>query len=213
MNQFEFTFATAHARAQALMKDNFFWSPTGEATPFGNDDGSDAAYGFREWRLLNTTASPVIYLHELIKRWDYPQFDWQELDSAKIRNYINAHSGVNEAEIQQRMQEFKEMMKQTGDTSLHQFNDEQLRAMVISATKMVGESLISRQDQAIIGTGFAQFALEGKIDTELQTLLITAIKRELLPVIMNTRDAQYHDAWKDALTKLLAVATKMNEGL
>ena len=54
------------------MKDEFYWSPIEETAPFGSDDGSDAAYGFRQWRLLNKNISPVVYLKELIERWQYP---------------------------------------------------------------------------------------------------------------------------------------------
>jgi len=50
MDNFEYSFKNAHPNAQALMKDDFYWSPIEETAPFGSDDGWEAAYGFREWR-------------------------------------------------------------------------------------------------------------------------------------------------------------------
>ncbi|HSV11878.1 MAG TPA: hypothetical protein VLI68_13975, partial [Hanamia sp.] len=45
MDNFEYTFKSANPKAQALMTDEFYWSPIEETAPFGSDDGSDAAYG------------------------------------------------------------------------------------------------------------------------------------------------------------------------
>lgn len=72
MDNFEYTFKSAHPKAQALMTDEFFWSPIEETAPFGSDDGSDAAHGFRQWRFVTKTTSPVIYLKDLIESWQYP---------------------------------------------------------------------------------------------------------------------------------------------
>ena len=88
MDNFEYTFKSANPKAQALMTDEFYWSPIEETAPFGSDDGSDAAYGFREWRLSNKTTSPVIYLKDLIARWQYPFFDYNKMDTTKIKEYI-----------------------------------------------------------------------------------------------------------------------------
>jgi uncharacterized protein YfeS len=40
--KFEFSPKTAHPNAQALMKEDFFWSSIDESAPFGSDGGSDA---------------------------------------------------------------------------------------------------------------------------------------------------------------------------
>ena len=38
MNHFEYSLETAHPNAHALMKEDFFWSPIEESSPFGSDD-------------------------------------------------------------------------------------------------------------------------------------------------------------------------------
>ena len=87
-SRFEFSLKTAHSNAAVLMQEDFYWSPIEETGPFGSDDGSDAAYGFVEWRQRFPFAGPLAYLKDLIPRWGYPYFDWNELDTAKIRAYI-----------------------------------------------------------------------------------------------------------------------------
>src|ERR1044072_4514187 len=99
MNDFQFTFETAHPNAQALMTDDFFWSPIEETGPFGSDDGSDAAYGFSHWRPFNKPISPLTYLDELIREWNYPFFDYHEMDSAKIETYISLRANPDETTI------------------------------------------------------------------------------------------------------------------
>jgi hypothetical protein len=69
MDKFEYSLKTAHPNAKALMTEDFYWSPIEETGPFGSDDGWDAAQGFRQWRSLNKSATPIIYLKELIARW------------------------------------------------------------------------------------------------------------------------------------------------
>jgi uncharacterized protein YfeS len=41
---------TAHPKAKALLTKDYYWSAIDESGPFGNDDGADAFYSFREWR-------------------------------------------------------------------------------------------------------------------------------------------------------------------
>ena len=85
MDYFELSPENAHPRAQELLKEDFFWSPIEETGPFGSDDGSDAFYGFVDWRESNKNASPVTYLKELIiEDWGYPQADWNASDEEKI---------------------------------------------------------------------------------------------------------------------------------
>ena len=94
---FEFTLETAHPKAQGLMQEKFYWSPIEETAPFGSDDGRDAAYEFRDWRKLHKGTSPVRYINDLIKSWDYPPFDYLELDTAKIKDFIISNSTVSES--------------------------------------------------------------------------------------------------------------------
>ena len=208
-DHFEYTFKSAHLNARTLMKEEFYWSPIEETAPFGSDDGSDAAYGFRQWRVVKTTVSPVSYLNHLIESWHYPYFDYNEMDTSKIKAYINQKANLDEVTIQQQIQTLKEINKNSPDT-LHKLDDNQLREVVISASNGMGGMYLLGQDNAIIGTGFAQFVLEGHIDEDIRTLTITAIKRQLLPLLINRYDGNYHNKRKQQLTKMLNVVNKAN---
>lgn len=208
MDNFQYTFKSAHPKAQALMTDEFFWSPIEETAPCGSDDGSDAAYGFRQWRLVNKTTSPVSYLKDLIERWQYPYFDYNEMDTTKIKEYITRKANLDEATIQQQIQTLKEVNKNSADTSSRKLDDNQLREIIISSSNSMGIQFLLGQDNAIIGTGFAQFVLEGRIDSDIKNLNITAIKRQLLPLLINRWDDDYRDRRKQQLTKMLEVINK-----
>lgn len=210
MDNFEFSLKSAHPKAQALMADEFYWSPIEETAPFGSDDGSDAAYGFRQWRFLNKTTSPVTYLKDLIASWQYLFFDYNEMDTTNIREYISSKANPDENAIQQQMKMLKEAFKNSADTSMNNLDDRQLRDLINATSKEMGGSYLLGQDNAIIGTGFAQFVLEGHIDNDIKAMTITAIKRQLLPLLINRYDENYRDKRKQQLTKMLEVITKAN---
>lgn len=210
MDNFEYSFKSAHPKAQALMTDEFYWSPIEETAPFGSDDGSDAAYGFRQWRLLNKTTSPVTYLKDLIEGWQYPFFDYNEMDTTKIKEYISSKANPDENAIQQQMQMLKEAFKNSADTAMNNLDDSQLRDLINATSKEIGGSYLSGQDNAIIATGFAQFVLEGHIDNDIKGLTITAINRQLLPLLINRYDDNYRDKRKQQLIKMLEVIKKAN---
>jgi uncharacterized protein YfeS len=65
-------------------------------------------------------------------------------------------------------------------------------------------------DDAIIGTAFAQFVLEGKIDPNLKYYAAKALEREMLP-IMNILYGQsdQQQAHLEKREKLLQVVRKM----
>jgi uncharacterized protein YfeS len=210
MDKFEYSFKSAHPRAQTLMTEEFYWSPIEETAPFGSDDGSDAAYGFRQWRLLNKATSPVTYLKDLIAGWQYPSFDYNEMDITKIKEYIASKANPDENAVQQQMQMLKEALRNSPDTSMNNLDDKQLRDLINSTSKEMGGSFLLGQDNAIIGTGFAQFVLEGHIDKDIKSLTITAIKRQLLPLLINRYDDNYRDKRKQQLTKMLEVINKAN---
>jgi len=209
MDNFEYSFKSASPKAQVLMTDEFYWSPIEETAPFGSDDGSDAAYGFRQWRLLNKTASPVTYLKGLIESWQYPFFDYNETDTTKIKEYINQKANLDEASIQQQIQTLKEINKNSANNAI-KLNDNQLRDVIISSSNGMGHMYLLGQDNAIIGIGFAQFVLEGHIDNDIKYLTITAIKRQLLPLLINRYENNYRDKRKQQLIKMLEVVTKAN---
>jgi uncharacterized protein YfeS len=210
MDNFQYTLKSAHPNAQALMTEAFYFSPIEETGPFGNDDGWDAAYGFREWRLSNKTTSPLIYLRDLIARWQYPYFDYNELDTTKIKEFINQKKELSETDIQEQIITLKEINKNSPDTSSMKLDDKQLREVILSSSKRINGIYLLGQDNAIIGIGFAQFVLEGHVDKDIKDLTITAIKRQLLPLFINRYDTIYQGKRKQQLTKMLEVITKAN---
>ena len=121
------------------MTDEFYWSPIEETAPFGSDDGSDATYGFRRWRLLNKMTSPVIYLKDLIAGWQYHFFDYNEMDTTKIK-YIASKANPDENLIQQQMQMLRDAFKNSPDTFTNNLNDKQLRDLINSTSEEMGGS-------------------------------------------------------------------------
>ena len=210
MSNFEYSLKTAHPAAKALMTEEFYWSPIEESGPFGSDDGWEAAQGFREWRSTNKTQSPLTFLKGLMAQWQYPYFDWNEMDTQKIKEFITSKANPDEASIQQQMQLLREALKNSADSSMRKMDDAQLRQVVLSSSQQVGGTFLLAQDNAIIGTGFAQLALEGKVDKDLKALTITAINRQLLPVLINRYDDKYRERRKEQLTKMLSTITKAN---
>lgn len=208
MDSFQFTFKTSHPNAQASMAEEFYFSSVEETAPFGNDDGWEAAYGFKKWRLTNKAASPIVYLNNLIAGWKYPPFDYNETDTTKIKEYINQQQELSEAEIQQQINILREIDKNSSDTSNIKLNDEQLREVILSSSKGMNGVYLLGQDNAIIGIGFAQFVLEGRIDKELGDLTITAINRQLLPLFINRYDTKYQEKRKLQLAKMAEVINK-----
>ena len=208
MDNSEYTFKSANSKAQALMTDEFYWSPIEETAPFGSDDGSDAAYGFRQWRLLNKTTSPETYLKDLIARWQYPFFDYNEMDTTKIKEYLNYKKELSETDIQQQIKTLKDLNKDLPDAYINKLDDKQLREFITSSSTGMGGLYLLGQDNAIIGIGFAQFVLEGRIDNDIKSLTIIAIKRQMLPLFINRYDDNYRDKRKQQLTKMLEVINK-----
>ena len=85
---------------------------------------------------------------------------------------------------------------------MKELDDMQLREVVITSSKGMNGIFLLGQDNAIIGIGFAQFVLEGHIDNDIKALTIIAIKRPLLPMLINRYDNDYRDKRKHQLTKM-----------
>ena len=85
MDHYELSPETAHPKAQKLLTEDFYWSPIEETGPFGSDDGSDAFYGFKDWREENKNESPLVYLKELIEGWGYDPLDLHELNDTALQ--------------------------------------------------------------------------------------------------------------------------------
>ena len=130
------------------------------------------------------------------------------MDTTKIKEYITRNANLDESTIQQHIQTLKEINKNSTDTSLRKLDDNQLRKVIISSSNSIGGSFLLGQDNAIIAIGFAQLVLEGRIEKDIKNLTITAIKRQLLPVLINGYDDNYRDMRKQQLTKMLEVINK-----
>lgn len=160
--KYMFALNTAHPNAAALLKEDFFWSSTDPGAPFGNEPGSEAAYGFYSWRQTHQTTSPVIFLKTLLDSWHSRPLAWNELDTLKIAAYII--DGV--------------------------------------------PGLVIR-DEAIIGTAFAQFVMEGKIDPELKYNATRTLQRELLPVVTSQYGSPANQRQHiEKMKKLLSVLSR-----
>jgi uncharacterized protein YfeS len=210
MDNYELSRETAHPKAKEILIDDFYWSPIEESGPFGSDDGSDAFYGFRQWRSTNKSISPLKFLEDLFISWEYPKFNLNELDTAKIHSYISARTSVENPEIKEQMKTMMEHFKQKAKEEGKEFDEKQFKEMMSSTSNNMGGTYLLGQDNAIISVGFGQFVLEGKIDADLKTLAKTAINRELLPILIDRWENPYKQTRIDQLTKMLAVLDKMN---
>jgi uncharacterized protein YfeS len=132
------------------------------------------------------------------------------MDTSKINAYITSKANPDESAIEQQMQLMREAFKNSPDTSMKDIDDKQLKEVILASSKEMGGSFLLGQDNAIIGTGFAQFVLEGHMENDIKGLTITAIKRQLLPLLINRYDESYRDKRKQQLTKMLEVVSKAN---
>ena len=202
--RFQFSHKTANPKAKKLMKEDFFWSPIEETAPFGSDDGSDAAYGFRDWRTSNKNTDPLVYIRELIMRWGFPYFDLYEMDTTKINAYMKTDAHADDSDMSVLKQNFRSIRVDT----TRQISDSEINEAVKSAMKNMGATYLLGQDNAVIGTAFAQLVLEGRVEPDLKKLSIVAIQRELLPMLINRYEPAYQKTRRAQLTKMLEVIRK-----
>ncbi len=208
MDEYELTPENAHPKAKKLLKESFYWSPIDPTGPFGSDEGSDAFYGFRAWRLANKSTSPLNYLDKLISSWDFPKFDLKELDTSKIKEYITAKSNTSSDVFNNTvlMEQFRQIAKNSGS----EFSEEQFKELIATMSGSMGGTFLTGIDNAIIAVGFGQFVLEGKINEDIKALTQTAIKRELLPILIERWGKEYQETRVNQLNQMLKVLDKMN---
>ncbi len=60
---------TAHPKAAVIMIEKWWWNPADDLSPFGNDDGADAFYIFKDWREGNKNTKSSLFIKYLQKRW------------------------------------------------------------------------------------------------------------------------------------------------
>lgn len=201
---------TAHPKAVKLLKDEFYWSPIEETAPFGSDDGADAFGHFQKWRLTYPKTSPLIFIRGLLDwSWKYEFFNWNEMDSIKIRKLISEKKPKTEAEIQQHILFLKEVYKKASDLGEGELNDAQLRMIVEHKGMLPIYTYIVGQDNVIIATGFGQFVAEGRIDEDLLSLTKIALKRQCMPILLELFRDNYQKERLEQLKKMLAVLNKI----
>lgn len=205
ISRFEFSYESAHPNAKALMKEEFFWSPIEETGPFGSDDGSDAAHSFLAWRMNHLEETPMSFLKDMIASWNYPYFDYFEMDTVRISTFLRQPKVYSDAELRQQVELLKDAAKNAPATNEKQMTDEEIKNLIRESSKGLNGIFLVSQDNGIIGTGFAQFALEGRIDPDLKTLTAIAIKRQLLPILLNRYDEAIRKQRSEQLTKMLEV--------
>lgn len=209
---FRFSRETAHPNAKALMNEEFFWSAIDESGPFGSDGGSDAAYGFYQWRKEHPLGSPITYLKELFTSWAYPQLAWDELDTVEIKRFISLPAHPDPATVEQTIRAIKQNQNSTPATKgQKKLTDEEIRQLILDGSKNMGITYLSDEDEAIIGTAFAQIVMEGKIDPILKVHAQNTLKREMLPImIRNFGNQGQQNLHKEKLTKMLKVVEKIH---
>lgn len=74
----------------------------------------------------------------------------------------------------------------------------------------MGGIYLLQMDNAIIGTGFAHFVIEGRLDEDLQYLTHTALKRQLLPLLIELYDSDHQELRKQMLGKMMSVIENAN---
>lgn len=208
MENFELSPQSAHPKAKELLTEDFYWSPIDESGPFGSDDGSDAFYGFLQWRQTNTNKNPVKYLDELLNEWGLPKFDIHELDTNKINAYLinndKSDTSLIEGLIPEMRKHYEEVAKREGK----EFDEAAFQKSIELSNQGMGHRHLLGMDNAIIAVGFGQFVIEGKMDDDIKSLTKIALTREQLPFMLEEW-GEYQDVRKAMLEKMSADLDKI----
>jgi uncharacterized protein YfeS len=81
----------AHPKARQVLTDSFFWQLADDGAPLGSDTGSDLFAMYRTWKDENPTASPRLFLAEVLREWEVPNKDWQITDPNLISKKLAAN--------------------------------------------------------------------------------------------------------------------------
>ncbi len=200
---------TAHPNAKKILAEDFYWSEADEFSPFGNDDGFDAFYGFKEWRKTNLNISPLKYIEQLIQSWGMPKFDLYSLDTSKIKTYLNQDTKVDGMEDQ--MPALREQMKKMAEDAGKKFDEEEFNQIMKMSSSGMGSRYLLGQDNAIIATGFGQFILEGRIDDDIKALTKISLQRQLLPILLDRWDDSNKVYRAEVLNNMLKKLEQMNK--
>jgi uncharacterized protein YfeS len=98
-----------HACARELLDDPFYWDPSDEYAPHGNDTGADLLEAFREWRRRHRHVPAARFLPTMLKRWNYtgsvasllgkPMSQWDDDDELTLEVLDEANVAVAFAQL------------------------------------------------------------------------------------------------------------------
>ncbi|MCO6360785.1 hypothetical protein [Roseivirga pacifica] len=201
----------AHPNAKEIMNEDFFWSDIDESGPFGNDDGSDGLFLFREWRASNPKKNPVSFIDYQLRVWEYPVFDRNELNSERISDFVNKETQVDMSGMDEQLKSVMKHLREQAESAGQPFDEEEFLKIMTQSSQNMGRRFLDGQDNLILSVAFGQYATEGKIHPELKSIGKNAIKRQLMPILIDSWDESYRETRKKQLTKMLDALDSMNE--
>ncbi len=81
----EIDWSLYHPKAREILDETYFWECADDLAPHGNDTGADLLEDYRRWDKRNRTASPLVFLDRLLKRWDIKPIDWAITDNKAVQ--------------------------------------------------------------------------------------------------------------------------------
>lgn len=184
----ELSLNNAHPTAQKYLKEDFFWSPVEESSPFGNDSGNDTFYFFLEWRKNNPTSNPKDFLMQEISNSGFPKFDIYALDSVSISKYIGKKIEFSPEEIEKQKARIMDANNNIPEEIKGKMGLEHLDEVIEMTSNGMGLTYLTEIDNMIISTGFAQIVLEGEINPEIAEITRIALERQLKPSMVSLWD-------------------------
>ena len=84
-DQLDIDWSQFHSQARYVLDDPFFWDPSDDFAPDGNDTGAELLEEFRLWNKRNGNVSPTVFLEQLVAKWGVAPVDWDVTDDATVR--------------------------------------------------------------------------------------------------------------------------------
>ena len=83
----EIDWSLFHSKAREILDETYYWECADDLAPHGNDTGADLLEDYRHWDKRNRTASPLVFLDRLLRRWDIKPIDWAVTDKDAVQQY------------------------------------------------------------------------------------------------------------------------------
>lgn len=75
----------SHFRARAALTDAFFWDPSDDTAPFGNETGREVLDALRDFRDEHPRESPVRLLDQLLAGWEVANENWEAIEADEVQ--------------------------------------------------------------------------------------------------------------------------------